>query len=106
DRRGLVVEAEDVDGHGEAARLPVQVLAISCWLLKAAILPALPTTDRSPMPATARSFIGGAVLVVAMALPAIAPQARTPSSDDPAARALDPLLAAHLANQSGPLAGA
>src|SRR5690606_16139263 len=103
DRRGLVVEAEDVDGHGEAARLPVQVLAISCWLLKAAILPALPTTDRSPMPATARSFIGGAVLVVAMALPAIAPQARTPPSDDPVVRALEPLLAAEFAIQSGRL---
>ncbi|MEG3158843.1 hypothetical protein ACKVMH_13475, partial [Lysobacter zhanggongensis] len=55
------------------------------------------------MPVTARSFIGGAVLVVAMALPAIAPQARTPPSDDPVVRALEPLLAAEFAIQSGRL---
>src|SRR5690606_22811427 len=90
DRRGLVDEAVDVDGHGEAARVPVQMLAISCWLLKAAILPARPTTDGSPLPATARSFLRAAVLVVAMVVPAIAPQACTPPSDDPVVRALEP----------------
>ena len=43
------------------------------------------------------------MLVVAMALPAIAPQARTPPSDDPVVRALEPLLAAEFAIQSGRL---
>ena len=43
------------------------------------------------------------MLVVAMVVPAIAPQARTPPSDDPVVRALEPLLAAEFAIQSGRL---
>ena len=41
DRRGLVVDAEDEQTHSRRyADSSVQVLAISCWLPKAAILPA------------------------------------------------------------------
>jgi len=55
------------------------------------------------MPATLRSFIAAAALAAAVALPGAPAHARSQGSDDPMVRALEPLLAAEFAVQSGHL---
>ncbi|WP_052101336.1 tetratricopeptide repeat protein [Novilysobacter arseniciresistens] len=55
------------------------------------------------MPATLRSFIGAAALATATALAAPSLQARTAAADAPVVQALEPLLAAEFAIQSGRL---
>src|SRR5690606_14738695 len=109
-RRGLVVDAE----HEQACRrtgggrthvaweLPVQVLAISCWLPKPAILPAPPNPwIRQPMPAAARSFPFAALVALPVALATPAAGAR--DGGDVVVDSLEPLLAAEFSLQAGRL---
>lgn len=86
------------------------MLAISCWLLKAAILPALTSTSlKLSIPAAFRLSTLPRVTVLALALlgpvsslPA-AERAAAPKEADPTTASIEPLLAGEFALQSGKL---
>lgn len=87
------------------------MLAISCWLLKAAILPALTSTSlKLSIPAAFRLSTVPRVTVLALALlgalstlPARAERAAGPKGADPTTASIEPLLAGEFALQSGRL---
>ena len=86
------------------------MLAISCWLLKAAILPALTSTSlKLSIPAAFRLSTLPRIAVLALALLGVvssvsaAERAAAPKAADPTSESIEPLLAGEFALQSGRL---